>query len=152
MQNCTKKLDRQRGILCTCTQQIRWKDLLSIQSLFVSNFTVRDEKSPPKLGKWRASHTAFIGLLIAKKKPLPIQCSWRLRDSQEPKATKNFFQFSRWLFQKIPFLYFFLHKSWIWRTMGHVMNIFSYWHIQHGSGSAKSRIYPGKSTKRGFSK
>ena len=31
------------------------------------------------------------------------------------------------------FLYFFLHKSWIWRTLGHVMNIFSYWHFHNAS-------------------
>ena len=50
-----------------------------------------------------------------KKYSLPIQCSRPLRDSQEPK-TKIIFQFLQELFQKIPFLYFFLHKSWIWRT------------------------------------
>ena len=45
-----------------------------------------------------------------KNQPLPIQRSRPSRDSQEPKTTKKI-QFSRWLFQKIPFLYFFLHKS-----------------------------------------
>ena len=39
-----------------------------------------------------------------KNQPLLIYCSRPLRDSQEPKTRKNF-QFSRWLFQKIPFLY-----------------------------------------------
>ena len=58
-----------------------------------------------------------------KNQPLLIQRSRPSRDSYEPKTTKNF-QFSLWLFQKIPFLYFFLHKSWIWRTLGYVMNIF----------------------------
>ena len=58
-----------------------------------------------------------------KNQPLPIYRSRPSRDSQKPKTTK-IFQFSRWLFQKIPFLYFFLHKSWIWQTLGHVMNIF----------------------------
>ena len=58
-----------------------------------------------------------------KNSPLPIQCFRPSVYSQEPKTTKKF-QFSRWLFQKIPFLYFFQHKSWIWRTLGHVMNIF----------------------------
>ena len=54
-----------------------------------------------------------------KKYPLLIQRSRPSRDSQEPK-TKIVFQFSRGLFQKIPFLYFFLHKSWIWKSLGHV--------------------------------
>ena len=27
--------------------------------------------------------------------------------------------FHHWTSEKIPFLYFFLHKSWIWRTLGH---------------------------------
>jgi hypothetical protein len=27
--------------------------------------------------------------------------------------------------------YFFLHKSWIWRALGRVMNIFSYWHFHN---------------------
>ena len=89
-------------------------------------------------------------------------------------------------FLKITFLYFFLNKSWIWRTLGQVVKIFSYSHFHKASkecfwpetiltfmhgfksaileklpncqngtfepGSAKSRIYAGKSTKRGFSK
>jgi hypothetical protein len=38
----------------------------------------------------------------------------------------NLNQFSRGLFYKTPFLCFFLHKSWIWRTLGYVMDIFSY--------------------------
>ena len=67
-----------------------------------------------------------------KNQPLPIQHSRPSRDSQEPKTTKKN-QFSRWLFQKIPFLYFFLYKSWIWRTLGHVMNIFSKWHFHNAS-------------------
>ena len=58
-----------------------------------------------------------------KNQLLLIQRSRPWRDSQEPKTTKKI-QFSRGLFQKIPFLCFFLHKSWIWRTLGHVMNIF----------------------------
>ena len=75
-----------------------------------------------------------------KNQPLLIQRSRPSRDSQEPKTTKKF-QFSRWLFQKIPFLYFFLHKSWIWRTLGHVMNIFSYWHFHNNTfGQKKFQI------------
>ena len=67
-----------------------------------------------------------------KNQPLPIQPSRPSGYSQEPKTAKKI-QFSRWLFQKIPFLYFFLHKSWIWWTLGHVINIFSYWHYHDAS-------------------
>ena len=67
-----------------------------------------------------------------KNYPLPILHSRPSRDSQEPKTTIKF-QFSRWLFQKIAFLYFFLHKSWTWQNLGHVMNIFSYWHFHNAS-------------------
>ena len=42
-------------------------------------------------------------------------------------------QFLLVLFQKIPFLYFFLHKSCIWWTLGHAMNIFSYCHFYDAS-------------------
>ena len=31
------------------------------------------------------------------------------------------FFFHHWTSEKIPFLYFFLHQSWIWQTLGHVM-------------------------------
>ena len=41
--------------------------------------------------------------------------------------------FHHWTSKKIPFLYFFLHKSWIWRTLGHVMDIFSYCHFHIAS-------------------
>ena len=67
-----------------------------------------------------------------KNQPLPIQRSRPSRDSQEPKTTKKF-QFSRWLFQKIPFLYFFLHKSWIQRTLGQVVKNFSCCHFHNAS-------------------
>ena len=67
-----------------------------------------------------------------KKYPLLIQRSRPSRDSQEPK-TKIIFQFSRGLFQKIPFLYFFLHKSWIWRTLGRVTKKISYCHFHNAS-------------------
>ena len=33
----------------------------------------------------------------------------------------------------MPFLYFFLNKSWIWRTRGQVVNIFSYFHFNNAS-------------------
>ena len=74
------------------------------------------------------SHCLYRILDSKKNQPLLIYCSRPSRDSQEPKTTKKF-QFSRWLFQKITFLYFFLHKSWIWRTLRHDMNIFSKWHF-----------------------
>ena len=67
-----------------------------------------------------------------KKYPLLIQRSRPLRDSQEPKTRKKI-QFSRALFQKIPFLYFFLHKFWIWRTLGHVTKKMSYCHFHNAS-------------------
>ena len=34
---------------------------------------------------------------------------------------------------KPPFLYFLLHKSYIWRPLGHVMDIFSYCHFHNAS-------------------
>ena len=55
------------------------------------------------------------------------------------KTKKN--QFSRGLFRQIPFLYFFLHKSWIWQTLGHVMDIFFYRHIHN---PAKECFWPKK--------
>ena len=33
------------------------------------------------------------------------------------------------ILEKIPFLYFFLHKSWIWQSLGHVTKKFSYCHF-----------------------
>ena len=36
-------------------------------------------------------------------------------------------------FLENPFLYFFLPKSWIWRTLEHVMNIFSNCHFHNAS-------------------
>ena len=68
-----------------------------------------------------------------KKYPLPIQRSRDLGDSQEPKTKQKKINFREGFFQKIPFLYFFLHKSWIWRTLGYVMNIFSYCHFHNAS-------------------
>ena len=59
-----------------------------------------------------------------KKGPLLIYTFRPLRDSKEPKTKENKNQFLRGFFWKIPFLYFLLHKSCIWRTLGHVMDIF----------------------------
>ena len=39
--------------------------------------------------------------------------------------------FHHWTSEKIPFLYFFLHKSWIWQTLGHVTKKFSYCHFHN---------------------
>ena len=36
-------------------------------------------------------------------------------------------------FLENPLFVLFLHKSWIWWTLGHVMNIFSYWHFHNDS-------------------
>ena len=41
--------------------------------------------------------------------------------------------FHHWTSEKIPFLYFFLHKSWIWQTLGHVTKKFSYRHFHNAS-------------------
>ena len=41
--------------------------------------------------------------------------------------------FHHWTSKKIPFLYFFLHKSWIWRTLGHVTKKNSYRHFHNAS-------------------
>ena len=73
-----------------------------------------------------------------KNQPLLIYSSRCLRDSQEPK-TKMIFQFLQGLFQKIPFLYFFLHKSWIWRTLGQVVKKFSCCHFRN---SSKECLWP----------
>ena len=135
------------------------------------------------------------------------------RTSQEPKL-RRIFEILWVLFEKISVFYSKWPKSWIWRNLGQVVNIFSYSHFHNPSkecfwskiflifmhrfksailaklinwhfwtrawnskicwaksillkhcengnnffflqlvpGSAKSRIYAGKSTKRGFSK
>ena len=67
-----------------------------------------------------------------KNYPLPIQHPRPSGDSQELKARKSFL-FLRVNFQKIPFLYFFLHKAWIWQTLGQVVNIFSCCHFHNTS-------------------
>ena len=41
--------------------------------------------------------------------------------------------FHHWTSEKIPLLYFFLHKSWIWQTLGHVTKKFSYHHFHNAS-------------------
>ena len=57
-----------------------------------------------------------------------IMHSWCV---ESEKWVENFFH--RWTSEKIPFLYFFLHKSWIWQTLGHVTKIFSYHHFHNAS-------------------
>ena len=47
------------------------------------------------------------------------------------KMSWNFFH--HWISEKIPFLYFFLHKSWIWQNLGHVTKKFSYRHFHNAS-------------------
>ena len=63
---------------------------------------------------------------------------------------------SQVLFQKIPLLYFFLHKSWIWRTLGQVMNIFSYCHFimlqKNAIGQKKNFEYHARVQKCNFGK
>ena len=41
--------------------------------------------------------------------------------------------FHHWTSEKIPFLYFFLHKSWIWQTLGHVTKNISWRHFHNAS-------------------
>ena len=50
---------------------------------------------------------------------------------ESEKWVENFFH--HWTSEKIPFLYFFLHKSWIWQTLGHVTKKNSYWHFHNAS-------------------
>ena len=50
---------------------------------------------------------------------------------ESEKWVENFFH--HWTSEKIPFLYFFLHKSWIWQTLGHVTKKFSYPHFHKAS-------------------
>ena len=57
-----------------------------------------------------------------------IMHSWCV---ESEKWVENFFH--RWTSEKIPFLYFFLHKSWIWQTLGHVTKNFSYRHFHNAS-------------------
>ena len=80
------------------------------------------------------SYTHFLHGVLEGKKTTRSQFSVPgLREIHRKLKQEKKIQFSRVLFLKIPFLYFFLHKSWIWRTLGHVMNIFSYWHFHNAS-------------------
>ena len=58
---------------------------------------------------------------------------------ESEKWVENFFH--HWTSEKIPFLYFFLHKSWIWQTLGHVMKKFSYCHFHN---APKECFWPNK--------
>ena len=49
------------------------------------------------------------------------------------KKKKKIFNSHEGFFRKSPFCTFLLHKSWIWRTLGHVMDIFSYCHFHNAS-------------------
>ena len=49
--------------------------------------------------------------------------------------------FHHWTSEKIPFLYFFLHKSWIWRTLGHDTKKKSYCLFYYAS---KEYLWPKK--------
>ena len=49
--------------------------------------------------------------------------------------------FHHWTSEKIPFLYFFLHKSWIWQTLGHVTKKNSYCHFHN---APKEYFWPKK--------
>ena len=54
------------------------------------------------------------------------------RNSQEPKL-KRIFEIPWVLFEKSLSLYFDWPKSWIWRTLEKVMNIFCKWHFHNAS-------------------
>ena len=57
-----------------------------------------------------------------------IMHSWCV---ESEKWVENFFH--HWTSEKIPFLYFFLHKSWIWQTLGHVTKKISCRHFHNAS-------------------
>ena len=68
----------------------------------------------------------------SKTKHFLILLSSLARNWQEPKL-KRIFEIPWVLFEKILSLYFDWPKSWIWRTLEKVMNIFSKWHFHNAS-------------------
>ena len=112
----------------TTMETIEAKALKNLENIVIKLFIVKIHTNL-YFDQYCCENSLFLGRIHIqvfrqqKNQPLPIQRSSPSVYSQERKTTKKF-QFSRWLFQKIPFLYFFLHKSWIWQTLGHVMNIF----------------------------
>ena len=68
----------------------------------------------------------------SKNKHFLILLSSLARNSQEPKL-KRIFEIPWVLFEKSLSLYFDWPKSWIWRTLEKVMNIFCKWHFHNAS-------------------
>ena len=68
----------------------------------------------------------------SKNKHFLILLSSLARNSQEPKL-KTIFEIPWVLFEKSLSLYFDWPKSWIWRTLEKVMNIFCKWHFYYAS-------------------
>ena len=67
-----------------------------------------------------------------KNKHLLILLSSLARNSQEPKL-KRIFETLWVLLKKISVFYYDLPKSWIWRTLGHVRNIFCKCYLYNAS-------------------
>ena len=70
------------------------------------------------------TQTACIGFQMAKKLAASNNISYEKRKKKI---------LIRAFFQKIPLQYFFLHISWIWRALGHVLDIFSFCHFHNAS-------------------
>ena len=68
----------------------------------------------------------------SKNKHFLILLSSLIRNSQKPKL-KRIFEILWVLFEKIPVFYSDWPKSWIWRTLGHVKDIFCKCHLHNAS-------------------
>ena len=78
-------------------------------------------------------HTlSFYNNEPSKNKHFLILLSSLARNSQEPKL-KRIFEIPWVLFEKSASLHFDWPKSWIWRTLEKVMNIFCKWHFDNAS-------------------
>ena len=79
-------------------------------------------------------HTVLFKIINhqrSNKHFLILLCSLA-RYSQEPKM-KKFFEILWVHFEKSAILYFYWPKSWIWRTLQKVLNIFCRWHLHNAS-------------------
>ena len=77
-------------------------------------------------------HTIFSNNELSKNKHFLILLSSLARYTQDPKL-KRIFEILWDLFEKSAILYFYWPKSWIWRTLEKVMNIFCKWHFHNAS-------------------
>ena len=90
-------------------------------------------KSKFRTKLWWYHHTlSFYNNEPSKNKHFLILLSSLARNSQEPKL-KRIFEIPWVLFEKSLSLYFDWPKSWIWRTLEKVMNIFCKWHFHNAS-------------------